>query len=177
MNVKSVLHTSTHILHDCGHPWVSPPRRASFRWWMPLCSTVKHLSIVFMIMVAQITAIFLFIGFPLLTVGVVINNVMMADIDPTAIYQSKNSLIICTYNLGINITTAAITDSRGKPNAERSSADFETASVHLCLRLKNWVETGRDHTYSCICYKMENLLYLFSKCIIILWLTHPCFFI
>lgn len=133
MNVKSVLHTNTNTLHDCGHPWVSPPRRASFRWWMPLCSTVKHLSIVFMIIAAQITAIFLFIGLPLLSVGVVINNVRMADSDPAAIYQSKNSLIICTYDLGINITTAGITDSRGKPNAERSSADLETTSVHLCL--------------------------------------------
>lgn len=142
---KCVAHKHT----LCDHPWVSPPRRSSFRWWMPLCSTVKHLSIVFMIMAAQITAIFLFIGLPLLSVGVVINIVRMADSDPTAIYQSKNSLIICTYDLGINITTAAITDSREKPNAETSSADLETTEcVCVCVRLKNWVETRRDHTHT-----------------------------
>jgi len=114
-----------------------------------------------MIMAAQITAIFLFIGLPLLSVGVVINIVRTADSDPTAICQSKNSLIICTYDLGINITTAAITDSREKPNAERSSADLETTE-----RLKNWVEKGRDHTHTHTHthrYEMENL---FSKCII-----------
>lgn len=91
-------------------------------------------------MAAQITAIFLFIGFPLRTVGVVINIVGKADSDPGAIYQSKNTVIICTYDQSINITIATLTDSRGKA-AQR---DLElTLRLFISVRLENCVY-GKD---------------------------------
>ncbi len=120
-------------------------------------------------MAAQITAIFLFIGFPLLSVGVVINIVRMADSDPTAIYQSKNSLIICTYDLSINITTAA------KLTAEESPTQRDlqlTLRLHLCVYLcetAELVETRCDHTY-CLHLKC----WLFSKCMSLMWTIHVC---
>lgn len=89
-----------------------------------------------MIMAAQITAIFLFIGFPLLTVSVVINIVGKADSDPGAIYQSKNTVIICTFDRSINITIAILTDSNGKA-AER---DLElTLRLFISVRLEKSV--------------------------------------
>ncbi len=114
-------------------------------------------------MAAQITAIFLFIGFPLLSVGVVINIVRMADSDPTAIYQSKNSLIICTHDLSINITTNW--QQRKAQRREIFSWPWDCISAFI----SETAELGANHTY---CWHLK--WWLFSKCMSLMWTIHLC---